>query len=416
MNLLQWAVVGRYRMAVWLGLALLVYSTYSRHGDAEPSLAIDGVPGPSAGIRKLKSDHLVLYTDVPSSPSVDSLPAVFDKAVPQWVTYFGVEKSKTANWRATAYLIADQRRFAALDLLPKGHEDFANGITFGDKMWLRDQPSDYYRRHLLLHEGTHAFMIAYLGGCGPGWYMEGTAELLGTHRLDPQTGELTLGVMPRNRREVPMWGRIKLIDDAKADHRVLNLPAVMQLDNRKQMGDEAYAWCWALVKLLDSNPRYRDRFHQLHKFVLDKNFNDLVRRKFAADWDDLNTEWQAYIATLDYGFDFDRMAIDFQKGRPLENQSITVRIAADRGWQSSGIWLDAGKSYDLTATGRYQIGAEQIDGQSKPWPCEPGGITIEYHDGRPLGILLAAIDSRGNTNTPSDESFAEPLTIGRMPP
>ena len=40
----------------------------------------------------------------------------------------------------------------------------ANGVTLGSDMWLHDQPTDYYRRHLLLHEGTHAFMIAFLGG------------------------------------------------------------------------------------------------------------------------------------------------------------------------------------------------------------------------------------------------------------
>ena len=54
----------------------------------------------------------------------------------------------------------------------------------GREFWLFDQPTDYYVRHLLLHEGTHVFMVSFLGGCGPGWYMEGTAELLGTHRLD----------------------------------------------------------------------------------------------------------------------------------------------------------------------------------------------------------------------------------------
>ena len=37
----------------------------------------------------------------------------------------------------------------------------------------------------------------------------------------------------------------------------------MQLDNRKQMGNEAYAWCWAAAKFLDSHPRYRDRFRGL---------------------------------------------------------------------------------------------------------------------------------------------------------
>ena len=38
----------------------------------------------------------------------------------------------------------------------------------------------------------------------------------------------------------------------------------------------------------------------------------------------------------------------------------------------------------------------------QPWPCEPGGVTLEYHNGRPLGILLAATDA----------SLAQPFAVG----
>ncbi|HVT29711.1 MAG TPA: hypothetical protein VHE81_16960 [Lacipirellulaceae bacterium] len=412
MNVLHWPVLRHFLFAICLIAILEQVNALARKGYAQPARAIDEARAQSVGIRKLESDHLVLYTDVPSSSAVESLPAIFDKAIPQWLSYFGVKKGEAANWRARAYLIKDQRRFAKLSLLPNGHESFANGITFGAEIWLRDQPTEYYRRHLLLHEGTHAFMNTFLGGCGPGWYMEGIAELLGTHRFDPKTGKLTLGIMPRNRNEVPMWGRIKLINDAKAHHRVLSLPAILQFDSRMQLDDEAYAWCWALVKLLDSHPRYRERFRQLYNSVQKQNFNEVFRREFAADWNDLNAEWQAYIASLDYGFDFDRMAIDFHKGEPLADHSHTTTVAADRGWQSSGAWLDAGKSYDITATGRYQIAAEQVGDESKSWPCEPGGITIDYHDGRPLGMLLGAIDSRVQQSGEADGTFAEPIAIG----
>ena len=354
----------------------------------------------------------MLYTDVPPSPEVDQLPAIFDKAVPQWAAYLGIDLAKTKKWQPSAYLIADRRRFAALGLLPPGQEEFKNGITIDSEIWLHDQPSDYYRRHLLLHEGTHAFMIAFLGGCGPGWYMEGTAELFGTHRLEPRTGELTLGIMPPSRDEVPMLGRIKLIDDAKQNHRTLSFPDLLQLDGSKQLGTEAYAWCWAAAKFFDSHPRYRDRFRQLRGIVGKSDFNDVVRRNFAADWADLNAEWSAYIATLDYGFDYNRMAIDFQKGKPLAARPQTVTISVDRGWQSSGAWLDAGKSYIITATGRYQIAADKISGESKPWPSEPGGVTIDYHDGRPLGMLLGAIDSRNTKSQSTAASFADPIAIG----
>ena len=72
--------------------------------------------------------------------------------------------------------------------MPTGDDKFLHGLSTGSDLWLYDQPSAYYRRHLLLHEGTHAFMGKFLGGCGPGWYMEGTAELFGTHRMGAGAG------------------------------------------------------------------------------------------------------------------------------------------------------------------------------------------------------------------------------------
>jgi hypothetical protein len=362
----------------------------------------------SVGIRKIASRHLLLYTDAPSGVEVDKLPAVFDQAVPQWTEYFGIDSARVANWQARAYLIGERRRFDALGLMPPaGNDQFVNGISIGSVLWLYDQPTAYYRRHLLLHEGTHAFMATFLGGCGPGWYMEGTAELMATHRLDEQSGRLTLRIMPGDRKEVPMLGRIKLVRDAFAAGRPLDFPAVIEIDNRKQLDNEAYAWCWAASKLLDSNPRYRDRFRKLQDHVLKPNFNAIVMREYAADWDDLLAEWLALVSTLDHGYDFDRMAIDFQRGEPLNRRTAKVTIAADRGWQSSGVWLNAGKLYRISATGRYKIASEQIGESEQHWQCEPGGVTIEYHDGRPLGMLLGAIDGRT-----SKANLASPIEIG----
>ncbi|MEX0613289.1 MAG: hypothetical protein WD738_02460 [Pirellulales bacterium] len=368
----------------------------------EPAQRVNDTRAESGGIRKLSARHLILYTDVPANPQIDRLPHIFDQAVPQWAKYFGVPDAKTDNWRAQAYLIGDRRRFEALGMMPAGHDEFINGISIGSELWLYDQPTDYYRRHLLLHEGTHVFMNAFLGGCGPGWYMEGTAELLATHRLDEQTGLVTLRIMPRDRAEVPMLGRIKLIRDACDGGHALAFPAVMQIDNRQQLGNEAYAWCWAAAKFLDSHPRYLRRFRNLQQHVLDNKFNDVVRREYEQDWDEVNAEWQAFVATLEHGYDFERMAIGFQRGQPLGAAPQRMSIAADRGWQSSGVWLEAGRPYRVNASGRYQIASEEKDGVTQPWPCEPGGVTIEYHNGNPLGMLLGAIDT----------SFADPMAIG----
>jgi hypothetical protein len=220
-------------------------------------------------------------------------------------------------------------------------------------------------------------------------------------------------IMPNSRQEVPMLGRIKLIDDAIAEKPPLTIASIMQFDNSRQLGNEAYAWCWALAKLLDTHPRYRDRFHALYKQVLDPNFNELFRQTYKDDWDDLNTEWQAYITTLDHGYDFNRMAIEF---RPVEVAAATgekkLTVATDRGWQSTGIQLAANKSYKITAAGRYQIAVDQRDGDKQSWPCEPGGVTIEYHAGHPLGMLLGAVVPDGNAVSSTDNSFAKPAAIG----
>jgi hypothetical protein len=354
-------------------------------------VVVDDAKAKAAGIRKLVGHHLVLYTDLPSSPEVDSLPAVFDRAAPQWAEYFGVDEAKTRDWRVRAFLIGDRKPFDKLGVMPAGDDQFLHGLAAGSEFWLYDQPTPYYRRHLLLHEGTHAFMVKFLGGCGPGWYMEGTAELFGTHRLDEKNGALQARIMPRDRAEVPMWGRIKLIHDAVAAGRALDLPAVMALDNRKQMDDESYAWCWAAAKFLDSDPRYRERFRGLKQHVTDHDFNEVARREYGKDWQAIEAEWPAYIAALDYGYDFERQAIDFRRGTPQGDKPRSVTIAADRGWQSSGVWLEAGKTYHVTASGRYQIAVEKTNDGEKAWPCEPGGVTIEYHDGRPLGMLMGAI-------------------------
>lgn len=387
---------------------LLLAGVTAATGSAQPARTstsprpVDEARARAAGIRKLTGRHLVLYTDVPSSPEVDQLPAVFDLAVPQWAEYFGIDPARVRNFQAQGFLISDREKFDALGLMPAGNEEFEHGISRGREFWFVEQPTAYYRRHLMLHEGTHVFMVALLGSCGPPWYMEGMAELLATHRYDERYRRLTLRTMPASRGEVPMLGRIKLIDDALAADRVLDLPAIMKFTGRGQLGNEAYAWCWAAAKLLDTHPRYRDRFRKLRDHVRDEDFNEIFRREFADDLSDMSAEWQAFLPTLEHGYDFERMAIEFEPGRPLGATPRTVTIAADLGWQSSGVKLAAGKTYRVTAEGRYEIAND-----GGPWPCEPGGVTIEYHDGRPLGMLIGAIDGRAG-----DATFANPIDIG----
>src|ERR1700704_1124633 len=72
----------------------------------------------AAGIRKLESHRLTLYTDVPSAPEVDELPQVFDQAFELWCKYLGIDPLRHGNWHMRASLIDDQKKFQSCGLMP----------------------------------------------------------------------------------------------------------------------------------------------------------------------------------------------------------------------------------------------------------------------------------------------------------
>ncbi len=377
-----------------------------------PPRSIDKSRLARQGFRVLAGRHVTLVTDLPSAPAVDELPQVVDAAVPLLAERFGVEEWRTRDWQVLAMVLADRQRFAAAGLMPEGHQAFPDGLSMGYELWVADQPSDYYRRHLLLHELVHSFMATQLGGCGPGWYMEGMAELLGTHEWDSRIGKLTLSAMPETREAVPMWGRTKLVREAVAAGRLLPIAAVMEIDNRQALDVESYAWVWALAKFLDTHPRYQGRFRELQNHTREGDFDQRFVSLFADDRADLETEWRLFCTTLDYGHDIEREAIEFPR-RAAVRRLVTparIKVSATNGWQSTGLWLEGGEKYEIKASGRFVIGAEP-DGT--PWPCEAGGITLEYYAGEPLGKLLAVLDPRPvEGDAPATSAFLEPKPLG----
>jgi hypothetical protein len=364
----------------------------------------------AAGIRKLAGKHLTIYTDVPDAPAIAELPKVFDLAVPQWLAYFELDEKTAAEWMVVAYLMKDSERFVGTSLLPNNISVTPErGFQRGSEFWWYDQPSDFYRRELMLHEGTHAFMARHFGGLGPPWYAEGMAEYLGTHKWEG--GKLTLGYNPRTKEEAPFWGRVKVLKDDFAASRGKLLAEVFEYGPQAHLKNEPYAWSWAAAMFLDNHPLSRKAFRKLKESSPDRSmdFSTKFVKDLDRDWPVISEDWQLFIASADYGYDVARAAVQ-RKGEvtALPAAGATITVAADRGWQSSGFAVEPGKTYKLTATGRYQVAKEP-----QPWPCEPGGITIRYHRGKPLGMLMAAIGDvklDAHTVTP----LAKPTAVGTL--
>ena len=417
MSLIQWIRDGRRQWLVCAaGLLLAGTVTFMLPlrgavlADEFSLPEIDEQRAATAGIRKISGRHITLYTDLPAG-EVDELPAVFDEAVPLWCKYFGIREADVADWKTVGFVMRVKVRFAGTGLYPVNLPPFPNGYSTGGQMWIYDQPSEYYRRHLLLHEGTHLFMYRWLGGAGPPWYMEGLAELLGTHEWTAMPGvaraRLTLGVMPASKDDVPYWGRVKIVRDELAAGQGLSLADVMNYDDRAHLKLEPYGWCWATAAFLDGHPQTQEAFRKLKTQV--RLPREAFAKKLTAtlrdDWPTIALDWQLFVANCDYGYDFARSAVTHKASSDLPPEGAKVQLAADRGWQSTGLKLQAGKTYVVTAQGRFNVAGGQ-----KPWPCEAGGVTIRYHDGRPLGMLLGAIRSDDDPN--SATPLANPVPIG----
>jgi hypothetical protein len=358
------------------------------------------------GIRKLTSDHLILYTDVPSSPAVDELPHVFDLALPQWLAYFGIEAKHAEKWQMVGVLADKKERFVETGLWPADLPPFLHGYMRDRQFWLYDQPSDFYRRHLLLHEGTHGFMWNFLAGLGPPWYAEGMAELLGTH--DWTDGKLTLGVIPPSKEASPLWGRVKVLKDGFAANSALQLREIMSYPPEAHLKTEPYAWCWAAAVFFDHDPKYQKIFREAPQTVADvtQQFSERLLNRLSEPREQVSEQWQCFVANIDYGYDVARESI-IRRDSPtaLPAAGATIAVAADRGWQSTGHTLAAGQTYQLTASGRFQIGKS-----TKPWMSEAGGITLKYHKGQPIGMLLAAVSDEGKSGRLSP--LVKPQAIG----
>ena len=362
------------------------------------------------GIRLYESKRLKLYTDI-DAEAARRLPSVIDAVYPAWGEYFGELPPDRAGseFQMTGYLIRDEALFREAGLVPEDLPMFEHGRHRRNEFWLREQKYDYFRRHLLIHEATHCFMTFMPGVDAPVWYIEGMAEYFATHRIEPD-GSVRFRVMPASSEEFAGWGRIKAIRDEFSDGSAKSIRDLIAMQPTQFLKPEPYAWSWALCQFLDTHPRYRERFQKLGGHLQGSAFPREFAAAFHDEARDLNTEWLLFVTHLQYGYEATRAAIDFQSGTRLttDRPSHRLDIAADRGWQSSGVLLEAGLTYEIAASGRFSLAD-----QPKPWESEPQGITFRYFDRRPLGQLIGCLRAEEGDTGGNNDPMMKVIEIGR---
>jgi hypothetical protein len=275
--------------------------------------------------------------------------------------------------------------------------DFSNGFCDRNRFWMIDQSNAAYRRHLLLHEGVHAFTISLRNLDTPAWYTEGIAELLATHRLESGAdglAQLVVTPMPQAATDVEQLGRIEAIQRLRAADVMPGLEDVFAAEGTAHGDMTLYASSWAAVALLALHPRHSAAFTTAERGPLDRAFTTHLKHIPGWDADLAARDFDAFTDDVDYGYDFSRSAIDWAAGAPLDDRRA-VQVDAARGWQNSGLWLTRGQRYAIRATGRAQIGETSTCRQGEQASAcrletEPDGISIDWYRHRPLGRLLAA--------------------------
>ncbi|MEC9117560.1 MAG: hypothetical protein VX607_11880 [Planctomycetota bacterium] len=340
----------------------------------------------SHGILAVQGTHLHLYSDLRNQGLLQELVAIFDAAVPLWCELLHVDPAETRDWYVTGFLVQDTDKMRQAGLFPNDLPPFPNGFSRGFEFWFYEQPSAFYRRYLMLHEGTHAFMQQMLGGRGAPWYSEGMAEYLSVHEWDGKTLKLKQTI--DQREDAPLWGRVKLVKDAFASGQGFMPKDIMMMEDEQFLQNVSYGWAWALCHFLDRHPKCHDAFVALESNIKDRSpaFAQPLVRELQGKWPEVQEDWQVFLSEIDYGYDLERMAVDYKPVADLSPGRQQVSIRADRGWQSTGLRLQPGDRIEISATGRFLLRTGDEE-----WPSEPGGITIDYYAGRPLGQLIAAV-------------------------
>ncbi len=123
------------------------------------------------GFQQIRSEHMTLVTDLEIDDELRNWPVYLDQAIEQWKQIFKPEPSKLLSLHATVYLVGDRSKWNASGLLNEV-PFLQDGFQLGNKLYVVEQPSEFYRRMLFLHEATHWIMFEWLGGAGSPWLME----------------------------------------------------------------------------------------------------------------------------------------------------------------------------------------------------------------------------------------------------
>ena len=373
----------------------MIFADEFRLPDDRPVLDRDKLE--SCGLSVLESKHLILVTDAPLA-EVQDLPVLADALFVELQRQLGSLKPDLngRDFQLTGYVIGAKERFEEADVLPPENVIIRHGRHIGYQFWMNNQSSPYYRRHLLLHEFIHCFMMCEHGmdDIPPLWYTEGIAECFATHELSEDIKSSRFGILPATLNGFEGWGRIAEIQTNMTEltnkptqwQSLMSLECVRNPKDLNFASDLQYAQAWALVWLIRNHPELKPYFSPISRARTRGEFRDVEKSVPAEVWQRLAVLWPLFLASLTEGFEVEHSFPSLNVAASKPPVSGKLELQSGKEWQATGVLIKRGATVRLNCTGRYSV-----HNKPRPWISEPQGITIDYAYSRPIGEITAMI-------------------------
>lgn len=369
------------------------------------------------GVRAtFRSPRLTVHTDLSAEQSADLLQrmeATLDKTVGYW--------ERPTRERIECYVFDELSDWTDDELPhPIARLIIANvgGAAFGRRVGagiqVRNSVTVLASTSALIaeHEVVHAYCGQVFGTTGPWWYREGMAQAF-TFGWDDQRG---LQCTPEIREQLRRCGRRSIAEivsggdaaqqltrelEARMAHHDAapkewhGLVALGEWDDShadalRQM-EPFYAWSWLLCHFLHHNPNYRTRFKAMGQDYLARR-EDTFQHWFGPVREQLDFEYQFMLTHLGTGYRADLCRWDWNKRfRCIDRaRKISVRVAAARGYQATGLLVSAGRTYDYMADGKWRLApaCDEVDADGDPhgWGRLEGVVWSDYQLSEPFPL------------------------------
>ncbi len=359
------------------------------------------------GFDIFESQNLLLVSDGVQTKKrevFEKLPGIVDQLTKRFRSDY---PQTPAQVQLSGYVMRDRSLYLQAKLLSNDFANIAHGAHKGQSFWMNEQKTDYYRRHLLIHEAVHCLMDLEPHRW-PVWYLEGMAEYYAIHQMETDA-KTEFGIFPGVIQIEGGFGRLQLIRDEIRAGRFRTISQIRQLNvNNFYPHKTSYAWSWALCYFLARHSETQKEFLQLERYRNLQQFNRFFDQTFPATNAKLNAQWAVFVSSLVPNYDIKRGSISWNRADKNKNKERIV-IQVDRSWQNSGIQVLKGKEYRIEASGQFSVSQKPV-----PWECEPQGVSIDYVDGQPLGQLQVVLFHPDHPGKENDSGFLQVIPVGRQ--